>query len=74
VRRSTRDGRELVRYLLTVMRDTAAKPRVRLEAVKLLLERGWGRSQAVVDPLSPHEAVTAQSEDRPFLLSSFAQS
>jgi hypothetical protein len=43
VRRSTRNGRELVHYLLAVVRDTGAKPRDRLEAVKLLLERGWGR-------------------------------
>jgi hypothetical protein len=64
VRRSTRNGRELVHYLLAVVRDTGAKPRDRLEAVKLLLERGWGRTQAVVDPLFAHEAVTEQSDQR----------
>jgi hypothetical protein len=64
VRRSTRNGRELVHYLLAVVRDPGAKPRDRLEAVKLLLERGWGRSQAVIDPLFAHEAATEQSDDR----------
>jgi hypothetical protein len=64
VQRSTRDGRETVRYLLAVVRDPGAKPRDRLEAVKLLLERGWGRSQAVIDPHLAHDAVTAQDEER----------
>ena len=62
VRRSTRDGRELVRYLLAGIRDDATKPRDRLEAAKLLLERCSRRPQAVVDPLFADEAATAQRD------------
>jgi hypothetical protein len=62
VRRSTRNGRELVRYLVAVMRDADAKPRDRLEATKLLLERGWGRTPPVIDPLIADEAAEAQRD------------
>jgi hypothetical protein len=62
VRRSTRDGRELVRFLLAVVRDANTKPRERLEATRMLLERGWGRSPAVADPLLVAEAKEAAEE------------
>src|SRR5215831_14445268 len=50
------DGAELVEFLLVVMRNETEKTNDRLEAAKMLAERGWGKPAAFVlgdeeDPL-----------------------
>ena len=62
VRRSTRNGRELVDFLIAVLRDDEASRRDRLEAAKVLLDRGFGRVPATLDPLLALEAAEAAKD------------
>ena len=39
-----RDGEAIVRFWVEVMNDATARVRDRLEASKLLAERGWGKT------------------------------
>ena len=55
------DGEPLVRLWLAIMNDAGAKPSERIEASKLLADRGWGkavdvRMQDEEDPLGLTDA------------------
>jgi hypothetical protein len=63
------DGLEIARFWYETMRDESLPIRVRLEASRLLAERGWGRAPAVepavedeASPLLPLEFIDAQIE------------
>ncbi len=43
------DGEELVMTLLGIARDTMAAKRDRIEACKVLFDRGWGKARQTVD-------------------------
>jgi hypothetical protein len=44
VRQATRDGRDLVAFLVKVMNNPKERTRDRLHAAELLLSRGWGKA------------------------------
>ena len=44
VQAETRDGGELVGYLLRVLRDTGQKTELRMQAAQVLLDRGFGKA------------------------------
>ena len=43
------DGRTIAAFLLTVMSDEGERTRDRLEAARLLSDRGWGKAVQAVD-------------------------
>ena len=43
------DGEPIARYLLEVMQDDRQRTRDRLEAARLLADRGWGKPVLAVD-------------------------
>jgi len=44
VRQATRDGQDLVTFLVDVMNDAGERTRDRLHAAEMLLSRGWGKA------------------------------
>ena len=48
IRVATKDGAEIITFLLEVGRDTTQKPEIRLQAFDRLLERGWGKVPTVL--------------------------
>ena len=61
IREMSLDGTELVNFLLRIVRGEEARCKTsdRLEAVRILLDRGWGRVPLInTDPLPPGAQVT----------------
>lgn len=58
------DGETLVFFLASVMADPKEKTQHRLEATKLLLERGWGKAPqyAPIEQEDPLDMAEAQAE------------
>lgn len=48
VRQATRNGEDLIEIALEIMNDEAAGKTIRLDALKWLADRGWGRAVALV--------------------------
>jgi hypothetical protein len=57
------DGDKLAQFLFDVVSDTSEKTGERIEAAKILLERGWGKAPIAIETDSPATFV---------LLSAFA--
>jgi hypothetical protein len=53
------DGREIIDFWLDMMRDPENPLRLRLEASKLLAERGWGRAGPADVPLPATDTLRA---------------
>ena len=59
-RMSTKQGRDILTFLLQVMRDGREMTSDRIQASKLLLERGWGRAPIEVH-IEVEETITLKS-------------
>ena len=57
IRRATKDGRELVDFHLTVLRDPQHPLRERLTAAAWLADRGFGKSLERVEVTTPADNV-----------------
>ena len=59
IRRHTRDGRDLVEFLVGIVNDDGQKADDRIKAIGILLDRGWGR---------PDASITLSSDGKPLLV------
>ena len=53
VRRQTKDGKELLKVVLGVLRDTEATGSERLAAASWLADRGWGKPAQTLEHSGP---------------------
>ena len=62
IRDETRDGVEIVDFVLSLFRDPTEVPKLRLEAATWLADRGFGRAQVVTrDGEAPLQIVIASA-------------
>lgn len=54
------DGRALVELWIELMHDPTDKPRDRLEASRLLADRGWGKAPEFVPEPQPDESSVSE--------------
>ena len=55
VQAETRDGAELVAFMLRVLRDAGQKPELRMQAVLWLADRGFGKAVQVLEGTMTHD-------------------
>jgi hypothetical protein len=63
IHKQTHDGRELVRVLLGIALDGNRRARDRIYACQVLLDRGWGKPQELIQLLGNESRFTLSDRD-----------